>query len=104
VEGTVLEHGSVRLTSIDGVEIEAPLEGTLILIKNQDLPGVIGEVGTILGRSGVNIANFALGRSDGGAVGMVNIDPPPTTDGSLERALDAIREIRAVKSVALVQF
>lgn len=104
VEGTVLEHGSVRLTSIDGVEIEAPLEGTLILIKNQDLPGVIGEVGTILGRSGVNIANFALGRSDGGAVGMVNIDPPPTTDGSLERALDAIREIPAVKSVALVQF
>jgi len=104
VEGTVLEHGSVRLTSIDGVEIEAPLEGTLILIKNQDLPGVIGEVGTILGRSGVNIANFALGRSDGGAVGMVNIDPPPTTDGSLERALDAIRQIPAVKSVALVQF
>ncbi len=35
---------------------------------------------------------------------MVNIDPPPTTDGSLERALDAIREIPAVKSVALVQF
>jgi D-3-phosphoglycerate dehydrogenase len=99
VEGTVLEHGSARLTSIDGVEIEAPLEGTLILIKNDDLPGVIGEVGTILGRHGVNIASFALGRASGGAVGVVNVDVPPG-DAALER----IRAIPAVRSAALVTF
>ena len=104
VEGTVLEHGSARITALDGVEIEAPLEGTLILIKNEDLPGVIGEVGTILGRFGVNIASFALGRSNGGAVGAVNIDPPPTDDGAVERALESIRSIPAVKSVSLVKF
>ncbi len=51
---------------VDGIAVEAPLEGTMIVIRNNDQPGVIGEVGTILGRHGVNIANFALGR-DGDA-------------------------------------
>jgi D-3-phosphoglycerate dehydrogenase len=103
VEGTVFEPASARLTSVDGVEIEAPLEGAMILIKNDDQPGVIGEVGTILGRYGVNIANFALGRSKGGAVGVVNIDVPGTDDGAVERAMDAIRAIPAVTSASLVK-
>ena len=79
VEGTVFEPGSPRLASVDGVEIEAPLEGTLIVITNNDQPGVIGEVGTILGRHGLNIANFALGRGAAGAVGLVKIDEPSRT-------------------------
>jgi D-3-phosphoglycerate dehydrogenase len=104
VEGTVFEPGSARLTAVDGVEIEAPLEGTLLLIKNVDQPGVIGEVGTILGRHGVNIANFALGRSDGGAVGVVNIDVAPAETGKVDKALEAIRAIPAVRSASLVTF
>jgi D-3-phosphoglycerate dehydrogenase len=104
VEGTVFEHGSGRLTSVDGVEIEAPLDGTLILIKNDDQPGVIGEVGTVLGRFGVNIANFALGRGQGGAVGVVNVDVPGSDSGAIEQALDAIRAIPAVRSASLVKF
>src|SRR5687768_6172412 len=73
VEGTVADN-SPRLVWLNGVEIEAPLTGALLLLANNDQPGVIGEVGTILGRHGINIANFALGRSDGGAVGAVNVD------------------------------
>ena len=48
----MFEGGSPRLTQLDGVEVEAPLEGTgtLLVIRNDDQPGVIGEVGTILGR------------------------------------------------------
>ena len=46
----------------------------MLIICNDDQPGVIGEVGTILGRHGVNIANFALGRNETGAVGVVNVD------------------------------
>ena len=60
VEGTV-DGASPRLVLLNGVPIEAPLGGTLLLIANHDQPGVIGEVGTILGRHGINIANFALG-------------------------------------------
>jgi D-3-phosphoglycerate dehydrogenase len=104
VEGTLFEPASARLTSVDGVEIEAPLDGTLILIKNDDQPGVIGEVGTILGRFGVNIANFALGRGRGGAVGVVNIDVPAGRGETVDRALEAIRGIPAVKAAFLVKF
>ena len=59
---------------VDGVAVEAPLEGTMIVICNNDQPGVIGDVGTILGRHGVNIANFALGRDGDRAIGVVIVD------------------------------
>jgi D-3-phosphoglycerate dehydrogenase / 2-oxoglutarate reductase len=103
-EGTVFEDGSARLTLLDGVDIEAPLSGTAILIKNEDQPGVIGEVGTILGRAGVNIASFGLGRGERGAVGVVNVDVPRSDDAAIQRALDAIRGVAAVKSAAVVRF
>ncbi len=74
VEGTVFEPNSLRLVSVRDVKVEAPLGGTMLIIANDDQPGVIGEVGTILGRHKVNIANFALGRNDRGAVGVVNVD------------------------------
>jgi D-3-phosphoglycerate dehydrogenase len=103
LEGTVYEPGVPRLTAVDGVEIEAPLDGTLIVITNNDQPGVIGNVGTILGRHGLNIANFALGRGASGAVGLVKIDEPSTDDGSLRRALQEIREAKAIRSAMLVR-
>ena len=77
VEGTVFEPDSLRLVSLYGIPVEAPLGGTLLIVRNDDQPGVIGEVGTILGRRRVNIANFALGRGDGGAIGVVNVDEAP---------------------------
>ena len=50
---------------LDGVDVEVPLDalGTVVVIRNDDKPGVIGEVGTILGRHGINIGAFALGRA-----------------------------------------
>ena len=66
VEGTVFEPNIPRLVSVRGVSVEAPLAGTMLIIANDDQPGVIGEVGTILGRHGVNIASFALGREGDG--------------------------------------
>jgi D-3-phosphoglycerate dehydrogenase len=99
VEATVADRNP-RLVLLNGVPVEAPLSGTLLLISNNDQPGVIGEVGTILGRQGVNIANFALGRDAGGAVGVVNVDAPA---GVVEGLMDQLRSIAAVKQVWLVQ-
>ncbi len=99
VEATVADRNP-RLVLLNGVPVEAPLSGTLLLISNNDQPGVIGEVGTILGRQGVNIANFALGRDAGGAVGVVNVDAPA---GVVEGLMDQLRSIAAVKHVWLVQ-
>jgi len=100
VEGAVFENASPRLVMVDGIGVEAPLGGTMIVMRNADRPGVIGSVGTILGKHGVNIANFALGRSGGEAIGVVIVDD--TTPVKAEvlaelRAVNAIREARLVR-------
>lgn len=100
VEGTII-NGVCRLVLVNGIPVEAPLEGTLLLIANHDQPGVIGEVGTILGRHGINIANFALGRDASGAVGVVNLDDRVTAIAG--RVLEEIRAVRAVKSAWLIE-
>jgi len=67
IKGAVL-HGSLpRLLAIDDIDVEAPLEKNLIYLRNRDVPGVIGKVGTILGEHKINIANFSLGRRGNGA-------------------------------------
>jgi D-3-phosphoglycerate dehydrogenase len=101
VEGAVIARKWPRLVLVDGIRVEAPLEGTMVVICNTDQPGVIGHVGTILGKHGVNIANFALGRDEGGrAVGVVIVDETsPIADGVLDelRKVSGIREARIVR-------
>jgi D-3-phosphoglycerate dehydrogenase len=53
-----------RLLQVEGISCEATLDGNLMYSKSEDVPGVIGYLGTVLGRNGINIANFALGRED----------------------------------------
>jgi D-3-phosphoglycerate dehydrogenase len=101
VEGTVVREQS-RLVLLNGVGVEAPLDGSMLLLMNNDQPGVIGAVGTILGRHAINIANFALGRDLSGAVGIVNVDDPDGTALSRTvltelRAFPAIRNAWAVR-------
>jgi D-3-phosphoglycerate dehydrogenase len=103
IEGTVFEPNSPRLVAVRGVAVEAPLSGTMLIIANDDQPGVIGEVGTALGKLGVNIATFALGRSEAGAIGVVNVDEDASAPGALEKAVDAIRRVPAVRDVWLVR-
>jgi D-3-phosphoglycerate dehydrogenase len=85
---------------MDGIGVEAPLEGTMIVIHNRDQPGVIGDIGTILGRHRVNIANFALGRMGDSAVGVVIVDE---TAEIPEAVLDAIRKVNGVRDVRVVR-
>ena len=103
VEGTVFEPNTPRLVSVLGINVEAPLSGTMVIICNDDQPGVIGEVGTILGRHGVNIANFALGRNETGAVGIVNVDEEKSAPQKLDAAIAVIRQVEAVRDVWVVR-
>ncbi len=95
VEGTVIQDGSPRILSLDGISLEAPLEGTLLLTRNRDVPGVIGMIGTSLGNLGVNIATFALGRRSpvhgAEAVALVRLD------GKVDSAI--LKHIRAIPSI-----
>jgi D-3-phosphoglycerate dehydrogenase len=102
LEGTVFEPGRPRLTLLDGIEVEAPLEGTLLVVKNADRPGVIGQIGSMLGRHNVNIASFALGRDSDGAVGVVKLDSTPDDKG-LAAAVEEIRNSPAVKEARVAQ-
>jgi D-3-phosphoglycerate dehydrogenase / 2-oxoglutarate reductase len=103
---TVLHGEQPRLLSFDGIDVEAPLEGNLLVCRNLDVPGVIGKIGTILGEHGVNIANFALGRDRSGekpvkALAVVQIDAP-VSDTVLE-ALHTIEALLEVKPVQIEQ-
>ncbi|MBA3269327.1 MAG: phosphoglycerate dehydrogenase [Acidobacteria bacterium] len=96
VEGTVVQ-GEPRLVLLDGVQVDAPLDGAMLLMVNNDQPGVIGAVGSILGHHVINIANFALGRGGSGAVGVVTVDDPNRT--ALSKAvMDEIRAVPAIQS------
>ena len=68
--------GRPRLVQIDGIYCEAPLDGNVLFLKNEDIPGVIGYIGGVLGRNGINIATFSLGRhrAGGEAVSMIETD------------------------------
>lgn len=109
VEGTVFAGGSSRLVLIDGVIVESPLEGTLLIIKNNDQPGVIGDVGTLLGRHNVNIANFALGRDPecrlDCAIGVVKVDEHAETGAGMvsDQVLAEIRAIPNIRSAFRVR-
>ena len=105
VEGAIFEHGGARLILLDGVEIEADLEGSHIVIRNLDEPGVIGTVGSILGKAQVNIARFALGLGSAGAIAVINVDEPTNTDDRKldEGLLESLRAVPAIRAADLVR-
>ena len=100
-EGALFEQTGPRLVLLDGVRVEAPLDGTLLVIRNTDQPGVIGEVGMVLGRHRINIATFTLGRGPTGAIAVVNIDRGDVS--APEVTADVVDEIRAVPAVQEVR-
>ena len=104
VKGAVLRGKSPRLLSVDAIDIEAPLGKDLLYLRNKDVPGVIGQVGTILGQHNINIGDFSLGRDEtsGGqvreAIAVVHVDSPVGEAVLLElRKMEAVKEARAIR-------
>jgi len=101
---TVIRGVQPRLLVFEGIDIETPLEGNLLVCRNLDVPGVIGKIGTILGEHGVNIANFALGRERSGpkpvkALALVQVDAP--VSGKTLEALGKIEALIEARPVTL---
>jgi D-3-phosphoglycerate dehydrogenase len=100
---TVIHGEQPRLLEFDGIDIETPLDGNLLVCRNLDVKGVIGRIGTILAEQGVNIANFALGRERSGpkpvkALSVVQVDAPVS-----DAVLEALMSIEALLSARLVK-
>ena len=94
-------YGGPRLVSIDGYAIDAIPEGAMLFTYHNDVPGMIGKVGTILGESGVNISAMQVSRQDAGgdAIMILSTDRPPEAE-TIER-IRAIAGIRDVRALAL---
>ncbi|MDX8395006.1 MAG: phosphoglycerate dehydrogenase, partial [Mariprofundaceae bacterium] len=100
IDGTVFDGVRPRLVNLDGCDIEMAPEGSMIFLENQDRPGVIADVGTILADANINIADFRLGRRSDRelAVSLVNVDSKPSDD-----VLKKLAELSNMVTVRLIE-
>jgi D-3-phosphoglycerate dehydrogenase len=93
--GTLDGKNDPRLVGLEGYDIDAVMEGTIIILRNQDRPGVIGAVGTLLGSRGINISRMQVGLDETTreALALWNVDSDVTND--------ALDELRALPNVQL---
>ncbi len=101
VAGTLFSNREPRLVELFGIKVEAELEGHMMYIVNEDAPGFIGRIGTLLGENSINIGTFNLGRRDAGgeAVLLLSVDSP--VSGEL---LSQVRNLPGVKRAMALAF
>jgi D-3-phosphoglycerate dehydrogenase len=89
-----------RIVRLFSTPVEIPIRGTLLLLNNKDLPGIVGHLGSLLGKHKVNIANMSLTRDTAGglALTVLNLDsaPPPAVLAELQKDPD-ISNVKVVK-------
>lgn len=90
-----------RVVEINGIRLEAGLGPIMLYINNEDKPGFIGDLGTLLGKAGINVANFNLGRNERQreAIALVDVDEPISKE-----LLKDISRLPSVRQVKLLQF
>jgi len=101
VEGSLFQTLGERIVNVDGFSVDAMPSGYLIIASNIDQPGMIGQVGTILGKNNVNIAGMEVGRNKAGekAVMLLNIDN--AVPDKVLRELEKVKGIHSAKLVSL---
>src|SRR5215469_9677107 len=101
IAGTVFSDGRPRLIQIKNINLDAEFAPHMLYVTNEDKPGFIGRLGTLLGNAQVNIANFNLGRSGLGqdSIALVEIDEPMA-----EKVLSDIRKLPLVKQAKALAF
>lgn len=101
ISGALFTGKEPRLVEVDSVRIEAAITDHMLFIHNNDKPGMIGEVGRVLGDAGINIADFRLGRTaqGGQAVCLIAVDQPLTPD-----TLKQITALPLIEKATLLRF
>ena len=100
VAGTLFASGKPRIIQVKGINMEAELTPAMLYVTNEDKPGHIGRLGTLLGNLGINIANFNLGRAEvgGDAIALLSIDGVVTADQLAQIAsLPGVRQAKALR-------
>ena len=100
ISGSVFSDNKPRLVNILGRKMEVNPKGTILLLENEDIPGVIGQIGTLLGDLEVNIAAYLLNRSqnNGKAFAVIRVDNA-LDDNAFNRLteLDSINWLKQVQ-------
>ncbi len=101
VDGTIFNEKEPTIVKIQGLRVDVRPEGTLLMIPNTDKPGMIGRVGTLIGKAGVNISGMQVGRTAVGerAVMVLNLDGPVPPEVIAE--LDAQDDLFGARQVDL---
>jgi D-3-phosphoglycerate dehydrogenase len=103
--GTLFGYGEHarqgRITEINGFHIEAIPHGYMLVMRNRDVPGVIGKVGTILGEGGINISRFHLGRRERGGEAMAVIEIDAPVDNETLAALRSFEYVLSAQEIEL---
>jgi D-3-phosphoglycerate dehydrogenase len=98
--GTLFTKKDLRIVKINDFYVEVIPEGNMLIIYNLDKPGIIGNLGSLLGKHDINIAGMTFGRlkKGGKAITVLNIDSPVSAK-LLEtiKKLEYIKEVRAIK-------
>ncbi len=97
VTGTLFTGKQPRIVNIEGVPVEAALSDHMLFIRNDDTPGLIGGVGTILGEAGQNVADFRLGRIEGEATAICLISLDKKLSDTLFNEISNLPQIQSVK-------
>ncbi len=99
-EATLYAGRDPRVVKVDDLPLEFHPEGTVVFLRNRDVPGVIGSVGTVLGEAGINIAGFSLARGDGArAAAVIAVDSAPSPE-----TLEKLRHSPAIEDVRVVHW
>ena len=93
VAGTLFSNREPRLVELFGIKVEAEMAGHMMYIVNEDAPGFIGRIGTLLGESGINIGTFNLGRREAGGEAVLLL----SVDSKVE--LPLLEQVRALPGV-----
>ncbi|CAM9269345.1 unnamed protein product [Phaeothamnion confervicola] len=101
VAGTLFADRNPRIIQVKGIDLEAELGPHMLYVTNEDKPGFIGRLGTVLGEAGVNIATFHLGRekAQGNAIALIEVD-----DAISDAVLAKVRAIPLVVQAKALNF
>jgi D-3-phosphoglycerate dehydrogenase len=100
VEGAIFGRKHPRIVRVNDFYLEAVPEGYILVLQNKDVPGVVGTIGTALGKNGINIAGMELGRTEkgGNAISFTHVD-----EAVSKKALDELRALPQIVSATLVK-
>jgi D-3-phosphoglycerate dehydrogenase len=101
LSGTIFGHKSPRIVSMNGLNVDVLPAGNLLVVKNNDKPGIVGQIGVFLGKNNINIANMQVGRTVAGGEAITIITVDSVVAPAIVKQVSELQGVTAVTCVAL---